>query len=366
MPFSRAEVQERWLVGALVDVDVDALTASLNRVEEDFGRAWLDAELASGTAVQNGVLSAHLIGNNLKIIEGTPRAEQLRRRVRAREEAAQSELLALALCASEQSVQVEIEPPIVVDRRNRVPDFRLRKGQEPWVHVEVTAPTDTESKVVAQAAAARLSQSLQLVPDGVIVEIRFRDEPTDADLEEVAGELTEAKIGRIVDRSRFVLHAAKAAEGVSTGPDELGRPVVGCLSARMDGKDSALVAVNEPGGLRARIEAEQGALIAVRVPFLDDRARSIIDAEAQQIPKEGPGLICVRTPYGQWRGLIERSFSPTIRRRISGVLMFTTGIRLGARGNSLKTIGRLILNPYARTPLPAWLQDRLGSLPGAF
>ena len=105
-------------------------------------------------------------------------------------------------------------------------------------------------------------------------------------------------------------------------------------------------------------------MLAVRVPFTDERAQRILDAEAKQIPKEGPGLICIMTTYGSyWRGLIERSFSPAIRRRISGVLLFHSGIVAGQRCARLPTAGRILLNPHARTTLPRWLTEQLEALP---
>jgi hypothetical protein len=116
-----------------------------------------------------------------------------------------------------------------------------------------------------------------------------------------------------------------------------------------------------------RVSGENRALLSVRVPYTDLRGQQVIDAEARQLPKQGPGLICIATSHGgYWKSLIERSFSPTIRRRISGVLLFQTGLLPWEHGVELQTAGRLLSNPYARLQLPSWLEASLHRLPLAF
>ena len=40
-------------------------------------------------------------------------------------------------------------------------------------------------------------------------------------------------------------------------------------------------------------------LLSVRVPYTDLRGQQLIDAEARQLPKAGPGLICIATPFSK-------------------------------------------------------------------
>lgn len=357
MPISREEIKNRWLAGGVTGAGIDALVGSFNVAERVLGRAWLEEPLADGIAGPVIALPIHLVGENLRVLERAHRSEQLIARVRKREGAAMAELHALALCADDPKIDPEVAPTVDVDGHRRVPDFRVRQAGEPWVYVEVTAPTHSESKSAAHAAATRLSVSRDLIPDGVSVQVRFRDEPDNTDIEEVMKEIREAAvIGRVTARERFVIHAEEFVRaGKSTpeflpiGGDEQGRPLSCSLRAEVRGEGAMIVG---------------GAGLAVRVPYTDERGRKIIDAEAKQLPKAGPGLICIFTQHGAyWRGLIERSFSPDMRRRISGVLLVASAIRPGDCGVRLATAGRLILNPHARVPLPQWLSERLGALP---
>jgi hypothetical protein len=244
--------------------------------------------------------------------------------------------------------ELEIEPPATVGDAEKVPDFRVRRPGEQWVWVEVTRPNYSESAQIAQNAARSLSDLLERVPDGMEVQIRFRSEPSDVDLNNVRVEVEHATINQTIDRPTFVIHTS-AATPVFTpiGNDEQERPIFGNAVCRVCG--------------------ENRAQLSVRVPYTDVRGQQVIDTEARQLPKEGPGLICIGTEHGKyWQSLIERSFSPTIRRRISGVLLFQTGTLLGEHGLEIQTAARLLSNPYARVPLPPWLESSLHRLPATF
>jgi hypothetical protein len=235
-----------------------------------------------------------------------------------------------------------------VGNAEKVPDFRLRRPGEEWVWVEVTQPNDSESAQIAQKAAANLRDLLENVADGMEIQIRFRAEPTDADLNDVRTEVGRITLDQTIDRPSFIIHTKTAGPVLSpVGDDEQGRPICGNAVARVTG--------------------ENRALLSVRVPYTDLRGQQAIDAEARQLPKEGPGLVCIATSHGKyWRSLIERSFSPAIRKRISGVLLFMTGIRGDEHGIALQTTGRLLCNPHARVPLPSWLEASLRRLPAGF
>ena len=343
MTISVAEIETRWLGDDAVDIGVEALVDSFNRAELLLGRDWLEQPLSSGATGSAVALPLHVVGERLRTIEQAHRRQKLIARVRNRDEAALSELHAIALCAAADGIEIEIEPEIIVDRRNRIPDFRLRRRNETWVHVEVTAPTLSESGQAAANAATWLASSVESIPDGVTVQVRFRDEPTHKDLAEVLEQVPGTCVGQTVDRPRFVMFVAQASPSFTpAGSDERGRPIMGAI--------------------RGRLHGDQRAGLLVRVPFTDERGQRILDSEAKQLPKEGPGLVCILTNYtNYWSGLIERSFSSTVRRRISGVLLFHSGIVPGDRGARLPTIGRLFRNPHARVPLPSWL---IGTLEG--
>jgi hypothetical protein len=348
MAVSRSEVEQRWLGQSLHENEVETILESFARVEQILGRPWLEASLARGVVGPAVALPIHLLGIQLDLLSRAKGAEKLIRRLQVREPAAFSELHSIALCVESNDVELEIEPSATVGDAEKVPDFRLRRPGEEWVWVEVTRPNYSESAQVAQQAAGSLRDLLTKVPDGMEVQIRFRSEPTDAVLNSVRLEVEHATLNQTIDRPTFILHT-RAATPVLTpvGNDELERPIFGNAVCRVSG--------------------ENRSLLSVRVPYTDSRGQQVIDAEARQLPKEGPGLICIATDHGKyWQSLIERSFSPTIRRRISGVLLFHTGSLLGEYGIEIQTAGRLLSNPHARVPLPSWLEAWLHRLPAAF
>jgi hypothetical protein len=348
MAVSRSEVEERWLGHALHDSEVDTILESFDRVEQILGRPWLETSLTRGLVGPAIVLPIHVLGTQLAVLSRAKGAEKLIRRLQAGEPSASSELHSIALCADSSNVELEIEPSATVGDADKVPDFRLRRPGEEWVWVEVTRPNYSESAQMAQRAAASLRDLLPSVPDGMEVQIRFRVEPSDADLDTVRTEVRHVALNQTIDRPSFVIRTSTATPVFSpVGDDEQGRPIFGNAVCRVSG--------------------ENRALLSVRVPYSDVRGQQVIDTEARQLPKEGPGLICIATDHGKyWRSLIERSFSPTIRKRISGVLLFMTGTRSGDDGVTLQTVGRLLSNPHARAPLPSWLEASLHRLPTAF
>jgi hypothetical protein len=66
--------------------------------------------------------------------------------------------------------------------------------------------------------------------------------------------------------------------------------------------------------------------------YIDDIvAKEILEREAQQLPKQYPGIICIDTSsvscgYENWIPLIKRRFQPKINKRISAVLLFSISL----------------------------------------
>jgi hypothetical protein len=347
MAVSRSEIEERWLGHPLQDSEAGSILECFNRVEQMLGRPWLEASVQPGVVGPSQLLPIYRLGDQLSVLARATGAEKLIRRLQAREPASFSELHSIALCVDGTDAEIEIEPLAPVGDSGKVPDFRIRRPTEEWVWVEVTQPSYSESAQIAQSAAASLRDLLTDIPDGMEVQIRFRCEPSDADFTSVRTEAGRAGLDETIDRPNFVIHT-RAAKPVLTpiGSDEHGRPIFGKWLFRVNG--------------------ENRASLSMRVPYTDLRGQQVIDAEARQLPKEGPGLICIATGHGKyWRSLIERSFSPTIRRRISGVLLFESGVVIGDHGIELRTAGRLLSNPHARQPLPSWLETSFDRLPGA-
>ena len=276
MGVSRSEVEERWLGHALHENDAKAILESFNRVEQILGRPWLEASLTPGVVGPAIALPIYHLGDQLSLLDRATGAEKLIQRLQVKEPAAFSELHSIALCLGRNAVELEIEPPTAVGNTVKVPDFRLRRPGEQWVWVEVTRPNYSESAQVAQQAAESLRDLITRVPDGMEVQIRFRCEPSDADLNQVCGEVEHATLNQTIDRPNFIIHTSAATPVLTPiGNDEQGRPIFGHAVGRVCGVNRALV--------------------SVRVPYTDLRGQQVIHAEARELPKEGPGLICIVT-----------------------------------------------------------------------
>ncbi len=108
--------------------------------------------------------------------------------------------------------------------------------------------------------------------------------------------------------------------------------------------------------------------ILVRWPFTDMRAEDMLHAEAKQLPTNAPGMVMIQTAGAvgamkAWRGLIQNRFQPTMHTRVSAVCLFTSSVNAAESGEKWKPECKLILNPYARRPLPGWIVDQLGQFP---
>src|SRR5262249_28962335 len=104
------EIEERWLGGCAVEVDIHQLVDSFNRLEGVFGRPWLDRSLESGVVGPVVTLPLHVLGVQLAVLQRAVGKEKLVARLRNGERAAHSELHALALCSPDDQVEIEIEP----------------------------------------------------------------------------------------------------------------------------------------------------------------------------------------------------------------------------------------------------------------
>jgi len=124
------------------------------------------------------------------------------------------------------------------------------------------------------------------------------------------------------------------------------------------------------GVARSIVNSDQttGALVAVRGGVFDGRAKRLLSAKLQQLPKTTPNLVVIDTgniPGGlhDWIPSITRCFQPAQNTRISAVVLYFTGVI----GNPLQVhrAWRVLINPYAANPLPAQLLEALGKLPVA-
>jgi hypothetical protein len=111
--------------------------------------------------------------------------------------------------------------------------------------------------------------------------------------------------------------------------------------------------------------------ISVRMTFSDDRAKSMLDAEAPQLAKDAPGLIMagVRRATGAmktWEPLLQRRFQPAMHTRVAGVCLWEGAQFTTSKGEDQLFEPKLILNPHARFPLPGWIGDTLAEIGDEF
>jgi hypothetical protein len=104
--------------------------------------------------------------------------------------------------------------------------------------------------------------------------------------------------------------------------------------------------------------------VLARMPFSDERAEDVINAEAQQLPKDTPGLIMVEvgsrpTALSSWEPLARRRFTPNQHTRIGGIILFMHATQPVAQGLAFLPHVKLITNPHARLPLPSGSQTQL-------
>jgi len=249
--------------------------------------------------------------------------------------------------------QVEFGPVVKVGNRNRKPDFRIRQGTEPWTYVEVTQPNIAKAETKVQAIMGRLANFVRHPQKSFSLEIFLRREPS---AEEI-GALTifvrefcllEGK--RTHDMSGLAILSLNAsAPNVIVPLEHPSEPKVPRLGH--------VAFVSGPGEPHPRH-------ISVRMAYADDRAKDVLSSEAKQLPTDSPGLIMVqmgRAPGGirSWEPIIARRFQPRIHTRVSAICLFRSAHEWTPDGEAWIPETKLIANPHAYHPLPAWITNAL-------
>lgn len=100
--------------------------------------------------------------------------------------------------------------------------------------------------------------------------------------------------------------------------------------------------------------------LSVTMPYADARAEAFLTSEARQLPTDAPGLVMIdkaNAPGGfkEWVPLLQRRLQPKIHTRVSGICLFFEAILPAERGIAQLMETRLLRNPHARLPIPAWI-----------
>jgi hypothetical protein len=359
MAYSWSEIERDWLDGSEgLAASADDVLAAFNRVASLFGHDWVQASQVKGALVSRGplpTLSVVALGRMLEALDGVAKASSLLNKVRDRQADARAELLAIYLMRRDNpEAVVEIEPEVRVGSRNRMPDFRVRRGDEPWTYVEVTNPGESELQQEVLRGLERITNLVYECSGSFALEVFLSRPPVLADVEFIAATIMQ---GQPTELATVQLPSGLGALYWNYQPpgvavlDDHGEPYTPRLSR-------SSIAVG--GGEHRHI--------VVRWPFTDTRAEKFIRLEARQLPTDSPGLIMIQTSGNvgamkSWRALIDNRFRPTQYTRVGAVCLFSSGFVPTETGEDWRATCKIIANPHARFPVPEWILEQLGQFP---
>ncbi len=350
------DIQREWLAGSRVAASPAETVAAFALVEELLGRQWVESRHEHGGVRVTGshpVAAVISMGRRLQAVRHASGIDTLLERIRAGDYAAHAELTAAYLCVpSDAPVALEFGAPAQVGNRERVPDFRLRQEDEPWVYVEVTAPDISELQHHAQILLEHLATFLTDIPLGSAAEVMVRRDPT------------EEEVGTIVETLRSQLQVA--------GPSQRDLPGLALLLVRHAEPGQIVVEDHgEPnipriGLARFELREGRGRHLAVRYAFSDQRAEAFLTSEARQLPRDTPGLVMVDVSratgaFDAWQPLLARRLRPRQHTRVSSITLFSSGMWGLPEGEAWVPWTWVLENRYATNSVPVWLTGRLRS-----
>jgi hypothetical protein len=355
MSWSRQRLETEW-IGAPINVLGDRATAALTAfecVERHLGAEWLVARHLRGPTGPAPTLGLVLLGECLAGIENLQGFDLLIEKIRAGDISAQSEIEAVYLFRLIDDVEIELAPDLLVGTAMKKPDFRVRRGREPWTYVEVTRPDISEEAVAAQNLLQRLLDVVRVRRE-FSLEIFLRREPTaieEQDLLLAARSLADSDTFEILDLPHLAIVTKQPFAGPFVTP------------LNHTGEDNTCPRFGGVTMLIGGDGSEPQRIVSARIPFSDDRADSFLKREAKQLSKGERGLIVMDMTSSQngmsgWDVLLRRRLQPSIHTRVGGICLFTTGLESGTTA-SLELLFDLIAieNLNAAQPLPGWILD---------
>ena len=357
MTWTWEAIERDWLGGSHVVAPPDEVATAFNLVEELLGSPWLEAQRqrSSGTIVgSEPVALVTALGQKLAAVRYASGLSPLLDRLRGGTQDAFTELTAAYLCMpTDAQIALEFGIAAQVGNRTKVPDFRLRRGAEPWVYVEVTAPDISDLQRQAEALLERLATVLPEMPLGSTAEILTRCDPNEEEIVRILeGLRSHVQCSGPVrcdlpGLALLLLRHATLGEAVLNDYGEPSMPRVGC--ARFESQGAHVV-----------------KQIVVRHAFSDQRAEKFLRTEARQLPPENPGLVMggvsqLPGALQGWKPLLLRRLQPHQHTRVSGITLFREAARGSASGDAWMHWTNHVANEHAARPLPAWLISKLQS-----
>jgi hypothetical protein len=351
------EINTDWLVGSRLALPPEEIVAAFNKSEEVLGHEWIEAAgVQSGCRVHgtSPTLCVVTTGQQLASLDGASGIEELIKKLRANDASSFAELTAVHLVRSQNlNSDVELGPIVQVADRMPKPDFRIRRGDEPWTYVEVTQPDIAEAETKALAVLNRVADLVHPIQRSFSLEVLLRREPTDAEIDRLASFIPDYCLSggnQSYDMPELaILSLNVSAPTIITLVDHPGEPNIPRLGFAK--------VVSGPGEPNSRH-------ISVRMAYADDRAEAFLRREAKQLPIDSPGLIMVQVSRARggirsWEPILKRRFQPDIHTRVSAVCLFRSGHEPTPAGEAWIPKMTLIQNPHARRQLPPWIADTL-------
>jgi hypothetical protein len=363
MPWTLEEIELEWFGGLRLHWDAKDVELAFRVATRLRGMPWVlgakvdpaSFPVLAGIGGRGGYsefLRVYWFGIRMASLLGAKGADDLIARVVAGDADASEEASAIHLLRSKQTeTELEIEPEVRVGTEDRRPDFRIRKGDERWVFVEVTKLHTSTASTRVQELLARISDGVMSIERPFLIEIVLNREP---DTEE----------------ERTILEGAIAACDVTSGNSV---DISDVASILVKGGDPQVVVPSLiPDDNRPRMaiskaivgpEGPNRQLIA-RVPFADERAEDILRREARQLPKNECGLLMANvnsqpSAFESWGKRVPERFQGGQHTRVAGVILFMHATTASERGLVWVPYVKLIANPSAAVPLPAWIPERV-------
>jgi hypothetical protein len=229
MTWTWQEIERDWLLGNRVGIAPDLVVSAFERVEAALGRRWIEG-LRIGRSLPAG-MRVITVGLQLESLAGVPGAGEMVGKMGAGDTSAFSELAALHLVReAEPDVEVELAPTVRVGDRDRRPDFRVRRGLDPWTHVEVSRPDVSDVQEKARRMLEALAGHVATLPVGMGVEVYLRREPTEDEVAQIlerlrGGFAAQQPSPRRVDLPGLcIISMVDSAGGALAVGDHLGEP----------------------------------------------------------------------------------------------------------------------------------------------
>jgi hypothetical protein len=359
VPWLLKEIEQEWFGGVSLSWDAEEVEEAFDVATRIRGLKWVLGNVIDRRPFAQfpdigrrggyqEFLRVYWFGIRMASVIGATRANDLIARVIAGDADASEEATAIHLLRSRnRGRDLEIEPHVKVGERDKNPDFRIRQGHERWVYGEVTRLHRSDSSSRVQGLLARIVDGIMVMERPFLLEIMLNREPV---AEEEQGIVSSA------------LAACDAANGnrinvadVASILVKAGDPRVAVPSLTPEDRQPRMAisrAVVGPGRPNRQLIA--------RVPFADQRAEDILHREARQLPRNECGLVMVNvnaepTAFESWSERVPERFKGGQLTRVAGVILFMHATTAGERGLIWAPYVRLISNPRAAVPLPAWI-----------